>query len=58
MIKALKTYQAAGGGLALYYVATDETARWQKILDEAGFTPGQYVIENELIQSPQLPSFE
>ena len=58
MVDALTTYRAAGGGLAFYFVATDETARWQRILTEAGFEPGHYVIENELTQSPQLPRFE
>ena len=58
MVDALTAYREAGGGLALYFVATDETARWNRILTESGFEPGHYVIENELTQSPQLPRFE
>ncbi|MDA8746499.1 hypothetical protein N9N28_17890, partial [Rubripirellula amarantea] len=58
MMESLSKYQQAGGGLALYFVDTDETSRWQKILSESGFEPGHYVIENELTQSPQLPRFE
>ncbi|QDT07489.1 hypothetical protein K227x_59160 [Rubripirellula lacrimiformis] len=58
MIESLKRYQAAGGGLALYFVSADETTRWKRILSDAGFEPGHYVIENELTQSPQLPRFE
>lgn len=58
MVDALKSYREAGGGLALYFVATDEISRWQTIMSESGFEPGHYVIENELTQSPQLPRFE
>jgi len=58
MVDALQEYRESGGGLALYYVATEDTARWKKILDMAGFEPGQYIIENELTPSPQLPQFD
>jgi len=57
MLKELKQYREAGGALALYFVANEQTPRWRKILDEAGFEPGQFVIENELTSTPRLPQF-
>lgn len=57
MLESLSTYQKRGGALALYCVDPAETPRWRKILTEAGFAPGQFVIENALVESPQLPSF-
>lgn len=58
MVESLKRYRNKGGGLALYFVANDETPRWQAILDESGFEPGHYIIENDLVASPQLPRFD
>jgi len=58
MLDALTGYQQQGGGLALYYVAKEETSRWQDILDRAGFQPGSYLIESALVSRPQLPRFE
>lgn len=58
MLSALKRYRELGGGLALYYVSEDETSRWSKILDKAGFQPGSYVIESTLVARPQLPRFD
>lgn len=54
---SLKRYQSLGGGLALYFVAESERARWNNLLQEAGFTSGHYVIESDLSASPQLPRF-
>jgi hypothetical protein len=58
MLDALTSYRKQGGGLALYYVAKEETPRWQEILGRAGFEPGSYVIESTLVAHPQLPRFE
>lgn len=58
MLAALTRYREQGGGLALYYVAKEETPRWREILGRAGFEPGSYVIEGELVARPQLPSFD
>ena len=58
MVDALKRYRESGGGLALYYVATEDTERWGKILEMAGFESGHYIIANELSLSPQLPTFD
>lgn len=58
MLTTLEEYQQLGGGLALYFVAMDQTERWRRILAKAGFTPGTYVIENTLVANPQLPSFD
>lgn len=55
---ALKTYQAGGGGLALYYVDVDETPRWTELLDRCGFARGQYVIANELSDVPPMPRMD
>lgn len=58
MVASLSTYREAGGTLALYYVGTEQTARWQRILAMAGFEQGSYVIENELSSNPQLPRLD
>lgn len=58
MLSELKAYRAKGGTLAMYYVALDETKRWGKILNLAGFEPGQYVICNDLVETPELPMFD
>lgn len=58
MLEALKSYQQLGGGLALYFVDQNETSRWQRILDEAGFEPGQYVIQSSLVDRPTLPRLD
>jgi len=58
MLSSLTRYQEMGGGLALYYVALDQTTRWRKILAAAGFSSGSYVIENTLVNRPQLPRFD
>ncbi len=58
MVESLKKYQAMGGGIALYYVAPEETQRWSEILDRAGFESGTYVIESTLVAHPQLPRFD
>lgn len=57
MLEAMKRYQQAGGGLALYFVANDQVPQWRKILGEAGFESGRFVIENELTNTPRLPQF-
>jgi len=57
LLDSLNAYREVGGGLALYYVASDEVPRWRRILDKAGFEPGQFVIENELTENPRLPEF-
>lgn len=58
MVQALTAYRELGGGLALYYVAKEETGRWLQILQRAGFQPGAFVIENTLVANPQLPRFD
>lgn len=58
MLASLRRYQELGGGLALYYVDEDETGRWSRILDKAGFLPGSYVIESTLVARPELPRFD
>lgn len=58
MLSALQSYSKAGGGVALYFVAEDQKAPWRDLLLEAEFTAGSYVIEGQLSESPQLPSFE
>lgn len=58
MLASLKSYQERGGALALYFVSPTETARWQKILHRAGFASDSYVIESQLVASPQLPRFD
>lgn len=58
LLESLTRYREQGGGLALYYVAEDEAGRWQGILEEAGFEPGHYIIENDLVANPQLPKFD
>ncbi|WP_050769461.1 hypothetical protein [Blastopirellula marina] len=58
MLDSLKRYRAQGGGLALYFVSQEETARWRRILSDAGFEPGQYVIEHEMVANAQLPRFD
>lgn len=57
MLASLQSYRELGGTLAMYHVDPDETARWRRICDEAGFKKGQYVIESELVQNPLLPTF-
>lgn len=58
MFAALQRYGAMGGGLALYCVAESEAPRWGQILTAAGFQPGLYVVESELVANPQLPQFD
>ncbi len=58
MFASLKTYSKTGGGVALYFVADDEKSRWRKLLEQAEFPPGSFVIEGQLTETPQLPSFE
>ncbi|MEM9409500.1 MAG: hypothetical protein AAGA30_00135 [Planctomycetota bacterium] len=58
MLESLKIYAKSGGGIALYFVAEEEKPRWRKIMDLAEFKPGSFVIEGQLTESPQLPSFE
>ena len=58
MLSELESYQAKGGALALYCVDLEETSRWKRILDMAGFKPGQFVISNDLVESPPMPVFE
>ena len=58
MLSELESYQSKGGALALYYVDLEETSRWKRILDMAGFRPGQFVISNDLVESPPMPVFE
>ena len=58
MYASLKNYSQAGGGVALYFVAEDEKPRWRELMKLAKFPVGSFVIEGELTESPQLPSFE
>ena len=58
MFASLKTYSKTGGGIAFYFVAEAEKSRWRQLLEQADFAPGSYVIEGQLTESPQLPSFE
>lgn len=58
LMESLTSYRQQGGGLALYFVAEEQIAVWQNILNEAGFEPSHYIIENELVASPQLPRFD
>ncbi len=58
MIESLTKYQQRGGGLALYFVATEENTRWEQIMAASGFQPGHFIIENELNSTPQLPRFD
>jgi hypothetical protein len=58
MMESLKRYQSEGGALALYFVANEQARHWQSLLNEAGFEPGHYVIENDLVAKPQLPRFD
>ncbi|MCO8122876.1 hypothetical protein NHH03_14100 [Stieleria sp. TO1_6] len=57
MIDSLTHYRERGGNLALYFVANDEVSRWKTILERSGFEPGQFVINNALVTSPELPRF-
>lgn len=58
MLEALTEYQVMGGGIALYFVAEEETTRWRRILDKAGFEAGRYVIESTVVAKPALPRFD
>ena len=58
LVDELKTYQAAGHGLALYYVALSETDKWTQIMDRCGFERGQYVIANTLTDQPPMPRLD
>ncbi len=58
MLKSLTEYRELGGALAMYFVDKDEMARWRLIIRDAGFTPGMYVVEDELVDTPQLPKFD
>ncbi len=58
MMDALRNYQSRGGALALYFVSETEAPKWKSMLNEAGFEPGHFVVENELSASPQLPQFD
>lgn len=58
MLNSLKAYQKRGGGLGLYFVSQAEVARWRRILSDAGFTDGQFVIEHEMVANVQLPRFD
>ncbi len=58
MLASLKEYQKKGGGLALYFVAQDQTKLWREVMASAGFGLGEYVIETNLSESPQLPRLD
>lgn len=58
LMQSLIQYRQKGGGMALYFVAESQLKEWQDIFDEAGFEPGHYIIENELVASPRLPQFD
>lgn len=58
LLLSLSNYRQQGGGMALYFVAEEQMLEWQSLFDEAGFEPGHYIIENELVASPQLPQFD
>tara|TARA_R110002049_G_scaffold309101_2_gene516882 strand:+ start:1470 stop:2168 length:699 start_codon:yes stop_codon:yes gene_type:complete len=58
MLDALRRYRETGGGLAMYFVGKEQTSVWDRILKEAGFERGHYIIENELTESPQLPRMD
>jgi len=57
LMTSLTSYREQGGGLALYFVDSNQMSIWQGIIDEAGFPRSHYVIENELVATPQLPHF-
>lgn len=52
LLTSLKRYQQLGGGLALSYVADSEISRWQSAFSNAGFEPGTYIIENNIVETP------
>lgn len=56
MFDSMKAYAAAGGGIALYFVADDEKPLWRKVIARSKFPAGTYVIEGELSETPQLPN--
>jgi len=58
MLESLETYAKTGAGVALYFVDEDEKSRWRQIMKKAGLAQSRYVIEGELTESPQLPSFD
>ena len=58
MIESLTRHRKRNGGLALYYVSPDQASTWRQIMADAGFEPGQFVIETELSESPQLPQLD
>ncbi|WP_417850282.1 hypothetical protein [Thalassoglobus sp.] len=58
LMQSLISYRQQGGGMALYFVAEEQMPEWQSIFNEAGFEPGHYIIENELVATPQLPQFD
>ena len=58
LVKSLQQYQEKNGAMALYYVSQNEVSAWRQVLVEAGFESGQFVIETELSESPQLPQLD
>lgn len=58
MLEELKRYQQRGGAIALYYVDLEQVDLWKRILEAAKFEPGMFVISNDLVEDPQLPSFD
>ena len=57
-VVSLADYRKKNGALALYFVAQDQAKVWRDILDQAGFKPGEFVIETSLVESPQLPQLD
>lgn len=58
MLEELEAYQARNGAIGLYYVDLGEIALWNRVLAHAGFEPGDFVITNDLVEDPPLPSFD
>lgn len=58
MLESLKRYREQGGAIACYCVDQNETQRWRRIFDLAGFDPGYSLISNDLVENPTLPTFD
>lgn len=58
MLAELKVYQKLGGALALFYVDREQVDLWKRIFAAAKFEPGMFMISNDLVEDPQLPTFD
>ncbi len=57
MHRALVRYREKQGAFAMYFVAESQTTFWKQTLNNAGFEPGTFIVEDARVASPQLPSF-